>query len=120
MNDNDFISHIYQEERPWGFFRKFTHNAPSTIKIISVKPQAELSLQSHKHRAEFWRVISGSGFFTIDQKVIAVSKGDEHYTPVGTKHKIAAGPEGLEVLEIALGDFDEVDITRFEDKYGRV
>jgi len=26
----------------------------------------------------------------------------------------------MEVLEIALGEFDENDIVRYEDKYGRV
>lgn len=120
MIDNDFNAQIYQEERPWGFFRRFTYNTPSTVKIITVKPHAELSLQSHKHRAEFWKVVTGSGFFTVDEKVFPVSKGDEHFAAIGTKHKIAAGGDGIEVLEIALGDFDEEDITRFEDKYGRV
>jgi hypothetical protein len=32
---------------------------------------------------------------------------------------VAGGPEGLIFLEIALGEFDENDITRFEDNYGR-
>ncbi len=41
---------IYEEERPWGVFRKFTDNKPSTVKIITVKPNEELSLQSHNKR----------------------------------------------------------------------
>ena len=35
------------------------------------------------------------------------------------KHGVAGGPEGLLFLEIAFGDFDEGDITRLEDDYGR-
>jgi mannose-6-phosphate isomerase-like protein (cupin superfamily) len=110
---------IYQEERPWGFFRKFTDNVISTVKILNVKPNEELSLQSHNKREEFWRVVSGDGIFEINDKKYIVEVGQEHYIPAKTKHKIKAGPNGIEVLEISLGYFDEDDIIRYEDKYGR-
>ncbi|HEY5589284.1 MAG TPA: phosphomannose isomerase type II C-terminal cupin domain [Candidatus Paceibacterota bacterium] len=111
---------IYQEERPWGFFRRFTHNTPSTVKIISVKPNEDLSLQSHSKREEFWHVIKGSGVFQLGDDKHNVEVGSEQYVPLETKHKISSGSDGIEVLEIALGDFDEDDIIRYEDKYGRV
>ena len=116
MEDN---LEIYQEERPWGFFRRFTNNTPSTVKIIKVKPNEQLSLQSHNHRSEFWKVISGDGIFEIDGKKYIVEKDDEKEVPVGIKHRIQAGTTGMEVLEIAKGVFDEADIVRYEDKYGR-
>jgi alkylation response protein AidB-like acyl-CoA dehydrogenase len=50
----------------------------------------------------------------------AVKQGDEFFVARGTKHRIMAGSEPLLVLEIAVGEFDEEDITRFDDKYGRV
>jgi mannose-1-phosphate guanylyltransferase/mannose-1-phosphate guanylyltransferase/mannose-6-phosphate isomerase len=111
---------IYQEEKPWGNFRKFTDNTPSTIKIITVNPNEEISLQSHAKRAEFWRVISGHGVFEINDKTYEVKIGDEYYVPIEVKHRIKAGPSGLAVLEISLGNFDENDIVRYEDDYGRV
>lgn len=111
---------IYEEERPWGNFRKFTENAVSTVKIITIKPNEELSLQSHNKREEFWRVIKGNGIFEIDDKKYIVEEGVEKSVPLKTKHKMKAGGDGMEVLEIALGDFDESDIIRYEDKYGRV
>ena len=111
---------IYQEERPWGSFRRFTNNQLSTVKIISVKPNEELSLQSHEKREEFWRVIKGDGMFEIGEKKYIVEEGIEQYVPVKTKHKMKAGMDGMEVLEISLGEFDEGDIIRYEDKYGRV
>ncbi|MCX6754509.1 MAG: phosphomannose isomerase type II C-terminal cupin domain [Candidatus Nomurabacteria bacterium] len=117
MNDN---LKIYQEERPWGFFRRFTHNTLSTVKIISVKPNEQLSLQSHKKREEFWRVVGGSGMFQIGNERYDVEIGSEQFVPVETKHTMKAGDNGMEILEIALGEFDEEDITRYEDKYGRV
>jgi mannose-6-phosphate isomerase-like protein (cupin superfamily) len=111
---------IYQEERPWGFFRRFTNNTPSTVKILTIKPNEELSLQSHNYREEFWRVIKGDGIFEVGDKKIIVEEGIEQSIPVKTKHKAIAGSEGIEILEIAFGEFDEGDIVRYEDKYGRV
>lgn len=111
---------IYEEERPWGTFRRFTDNTPSTVKILTVKANEELSLQSHNKREEFWRVISGDGIFEVGDKKIIVEIGTEQYVPIKTKHQIKAGTEGIEVLEISFGEFDEGDIVRYEDKYGRV
>lgn len=111
---------IYQEERPWGFFRRFTENEVSTVKVIVVKPNEELSLQSHKKREEFWRVISGDGIFKVGDKKYIVEKDSEQFIPLETKHKIKAGNTGLEVLEISFGEFEEGDIIRYEDKYSRV
>jgi mannose-6-phosphate isomerase-like protein (cupin superfamily) len=110
---------IYQEERPWGFFRKFTDNELSTVKLISIKPSEELSLQSHEKRVEFWRVVSGDGIFEVDEKKYIVEVGSEQYVSKQAKHKMKAGMDGMEVLEISFGEFDEGDIARYEDKYGR-
>lgn len=117
MQDN---IQIYEEERPWGRFRKFTENTPSTVKIITVKPDCKLSLQSHNKRKEFWRVIEGSGIFEIDNKKYEVKIGDEQYVPLGVLHRISAGDNGLSIIEIATGEFDENDIIRYEDDYGRI
>jgi len=111
---------IYEEERPWGIFRRFTNNVVSTVKILTVNPNEELSLQSHNKREEFWRVIKGDGVFEVGENKNIVETGFEQYIPIKTKHKIKAGVDGIEILEISLGDFDEGDIIRYEDKYGRV
>ena len=122
----------YQEERPWGNFRRFTQNEQSTVKVISVNPGAVLSLQSHAGRSEFWHVLSGEGAVEIGLPIAdsgaggeivktLVKKGDEFFIPVGAKHRLSAAENSaLEILEIAMGNFDESDIVRFEDKYGRV
>jgi mannose-6-phosphate isomerase-like protein (cupin superfamily) len=108
-----------QDERPWGYFRQFIKNQPATVKIIVVKPNEQLSLQSHAQREEFWRVLSGSGFADIGIEHREIKAGDEIMIPLGAKHRLASGPDGLEVMEISLGEFDENDIVRYEDKYGR-
>lgn len=114
------LEHRGHDDRPWGFFNQFTHNEVSTVKIIDVAPEKRLSLQTHAHRSEFWHVISGTGIATIDTKEHAATEGDEFEIPSGTKHRLTAGKEGLKVLEIALGEFDEDDINRLEDDFGRI
>lgn len=109
--------HEYIEKRPWGNFIKFTDNVPSTVKIITVEKNEELSLQFHHKRSEFWRILSDSGEVIIDGKNIPVKKDDEFFIPMGMSHK-AKGP--IQFLEISLGDFDETDIVRLEDKYHRI
>lgn len=111
---------IYKEERPWGSFERFTDNYPSTVKIITVLANKKLSLQSHNKRSEFWKVIGGSGFFQIGENRYNVSIGDEYKVTQGEKHRMEALSDGLVVLEISTGDFDENDIVRYEDDFGRV
>ena len=111
---------VFQVERPWGNFRQFTLNDSSTVKIVTVKPNEILSLQSHKNRSEFWRVIAGDGIVQIGEIKKNTIVGDEYEIAVGEKHRLGAGSNGIQVLEIAIGDFNEEDIVHYEDKYGRV
>ena len=114
------LPHYEKQERPWGEFERFTLNEASTVKIITVKAGEEFSLQTHAHRDEFWRILSGSGTVTIGEQRYEAQAGGSFYCPRATKHRAEGGPEGLTFLEIAFGDFDESDITRFDDKYGRM
>ncbi len=118
--DEKNILRISQVERPWGGFRQFTRNSLSTVKIITVNPNEQLSLQSHTKREEFWRVVGGGGTIEINGMKYIASKDQEYSVPLGAKHRMSASLDGMVVLEIAVGEFDEEDITRYEDKYGRV
>ncbi|MBX4200056.1 phosphomannose isomerase type II C-terminal cupin domain [Candidatus Parcubacteria bacterium] len=109
----------YLEKRPWGNFLEFTKNTISTVKILTVNAGEAFSLQSHSGRDEFWYVLSGTGTIQVGEEKFLINKGDNHYIPRGSKHRISAHG-AVEVLEISLGEFNEEDITRFEDKYGRV
>lgn len=109
----------YRETRPWGEFVEFTRNTPSTVKIITVNAGEAFSLQTHAHRDEFWRVISGNGVIRTGPTTVPINIGGNHFIPRGTAHRIEAGDEAVVILEISFGDFDEKDITRLEDRYGR-
>lgn len=113
------LPNYHKEERPWGNFERFTLNEKSTVKIITVRGGEAFSLQSHKHRDEFWRILSGSGTITQNGQVREARPGSEFWITNGTEHRMEGGPEGLTFLEISFGEFDEGDIIRIEDRYGR-
>ncbi len=110
---------IYSEERPWGSFTTFAKNELTTVKLITVNAGEAFSLQSHKNRAEFWRVISGNGIITVGEVKETIQVGADYEIPPETLHRVEAGSEAVLILEVSRGDFDEEDIVRAEDKYGR-
>ena len=109
----------FREQRPWGEFMKFTENSPSTVKLITVSAGEAFSLQQHAHRDESWHIISGTGTITIGTKKENIIEGRDYFVPRETLHRIEAGNKAVVFLEISYGAFDENDITRVEDKYGR-
>jgi mannose-6-phosphate isomerase-like protein (cupin superfamily) len=113
--------HPTTTKKPWGSFTCFTNNAPSTVKILHINKGEEFSLQYHTHREEFWHIIGGHPAIVIDDTAIQnPGPGDEFDIKPKMKHRISAPVDDVFVLEISLGAFDEDDIVRIEDKYGRV
>ncbi|HEX7724722.1 MAG TPA: phosphomannose isomerase type II C-terminal cupin domain [Candidatus Paceibacterota bacterium] len=111
----------HNDFRPWGQEVWLTDEkrTPSMVKIITVKPGEQLSLQYHSKRDECWYVISGNGSAELDGARTALNAGTSVFAPRMTKHRIFGGSEPLVFVECAYGDFDESDIVRLEDKYGR-
>lgn len=110
----------YKEQRPWGQFERFLANEACTVKIITVNPGESLSLQYHKNRDEFWKVLQGNPVLVIGEQTIAAKPDEEFFIPRTTNHRITAGKEQVKVLEIAVGQYDENDIVRLQDKYHRL
>jgi mannose-6-phosphate isomerase-like protein (cupin superfamily) len=110
----------FTEVRPWGEFRQFTAGEPSTVKLIFVKAGEALSRQRHKLRTEHWVVVAGRPEVTVGSEIRMAEPGDEFTILPETEHRLAASAEDAIVLEIAIGSFDENDIERLEDRYGRV
>ncbi|KKQ19545.1 MAG: Mannose-6-phosphate isomerase, type II [Candidatus Nomurabacteria bacterium GW2011_GWA1_37_20] len=106
-------------KKPWGQFDQFTYNELSTVKVISINSDSELSLQYHKNRSEFWRILSGHPIVTIGEKEMKALPGDEFTIAKEELHRIRAEDGATQFLEISFGKFDENDIIRLEDKYGR-
>jgi mannose-1-phosphate guanylyltransferase len=109
----------YSEKRPWGSFEQFCENEKCTVKVLFIKPNQELSLQTHNHRDEFWKILQGRAKIELGNKVIKAKENDEFFIPKNTKHRARAGTKSIKILEISFGKFDEKDEIRLEDKYER-
>ncbi len=110
----------YKEERPWGSFERFTENEKSTVKIITVNPHEAFSLQHHERREEKWHILGGEGKITVGEETFLVEVGKDFDIKPGIDHRVEAGDKAVVILEVSLGDFNEEDIIRIKDKYGRV
>ena len=106
-------------KKPWGNFRQFTLNQPSTVKILTINVGETLSLQTHTTREEYWYIIQGHPTITKGEELITASPHDEIFIEQGQQHRMAAPQDNVLILEIAYGHFDEEDIVRLEDKYDR-
>lgn len=121
LNTSIVDNEIFQ--RPWGYYKTTVLNDYFQGKIISVKPGAKLSLQSHNHREEYWIVVHGTGIVQLDDSYVRVGCGNTVFIPKGCKHRLTNTDtkENLIITEVQIGDyFGEDDIIRYEDVYGRV
>jgi len=109
------------EERPWGKYSILHSSSEFQVKIIEVNPGKRLSLQSHQFRAEHWFIVSGTGIATVGDNVTNVAAGDTIDIPVLVKHRISADEKAvLTFIEVQTGQsFEEEDIVRYEDDFGR-
>lgn len=111
---------VKRVERPWGNFAQYAFNEDCTVSLMTVKPGQRLSLQSHTGRAELWIVIDDGAVVQLDDRVTEHRAGDEIWIPANTRHRLScAGPTPARVLEIAFGNWQQADITRYEDDYKR-
>ena len=87
-----------------------------------VNSKSSISLQKHKHRSEYWTVISGKPKITINNKKFYRTVNETAYIPKGAIHRI----ENLfnmpvKIMEVQTGAIlKETDIIRYKDIYGRV
>ena len=108
-------------DKPWGRFEQYTHNLTCTVKIITVAPGGKLSSQYHHHRDELWVVLDEGARIQLGEDVFEPEVGEELFIRRGTVHRLSSAGEGeVRILEISFGEFDEEDIVRLQDVYGRV
>jgi len=112
---------MHHEERPWGSFTVLESDTNFQVKKLFVNPNKRLSLQSHKYRAEHWFVVSGAAIVQIDSTELEMTEGDSVDIPIGSKHRISCiSKTPLIFIEVQTGtSFNEEDIARYEDDFGR-
>ncbi len=109
---------ILEVKKPWGRFLEYCKNEKATVKIITIAKDGMLSLQSHKNRDELWVPLDAGLTVQAGKKKFRAVVGKPVFIPRNTKHRVSAS-KSARFLEISFGKFDEKDIERFEDKYGR-
>ncbi len=112
---------LEHDERPWGSYTVLEDAADHKVKRIEVLPGKRLSYQKHNKRSEHWFVVQGSGLVTLDGVDVAVQAGQAIDIPLGAAHRIAnVGEELFVFIEVQHGEsFDDDDIVRLEDDFGR-
>jgi mannose-6-phosphate isomerase len=113
---------IYAEDRPWGRFNNLVEADKYKVKVIEVKPQSRLSLQSHQQRSEHWIVVQGTAIITNGDDTRSYPVGAHVFIPVESKHRLENPSDDvtLQIVEVQLGDYlGEDDIIRYEDDYKR-
>lgn len=109
----DFIS------RPWGSFKQYAFNEDVTVSLMTVTPGMRLSLQSHTARAELWVVLDDGAEVQVGEEILRPQAGEEIWIPANTKHRLASRSGAVRVLEVAFGNWQQADITRYEDDFKR-
>lgn len=106
-------------QRPWGSFRQYAYNAPVTVSLMTVLPGQRLSLQSHTGRAELWIVLDAGAVVEVDDRTYHPQPGDEIWIPANGRHRLSSAGPTVRVLEVAFGNWQQDDITRYADDYAR-
>jgi mannose-6-phosphate isomerase-like protein (cupin superfamily) len=114
-----------RDERPWGSYEVTSVGRTESgeeycEKLITVNPGQVLSLQSHDHRRESWKVEQGSLTVILDGWQIEMQPGNSLLIPLGSTHCMAnLGSAPCLVRERQEGTCREEDIKRYLDAYGR-
>ena len=89
-----------------------------TGKIMRIEPGQRLSLQFHENKDESIIVLHGTLLFEKDGKEYAMEPGRCAHIPCGTVHRMSA-PPGNYVIVAEVSTFDDGDVVRLADDYGR-
>ena len=68
-------------DKPWGRFEQYTHNLPSTVKIITVAPGGTLSRQYHHRRDELWVILDKGAQVQLGEEVLEPETGEKIFIP---------------------------------------
>ena len=113
---------IRRIEKPWGYELIFAHTSRYVGKILHVNAGQALSLQYHEVKDETLYLREGEVHLVVEEDGQMVEQvmraGDSYHIQPFTKHRMVAGPEGCDIIEVSTPELD--DVVRLEDRYGRV
>lgn len=107
------------EDRPWGNFVVHDEDEGWALKTLELYPGQMTSLQTHSKRTEHWVLVEGSATVSTGEMEWPLTPFNAVRIAKGAAHRLIGGPEGAIVVEVIEGEYDEEDIVRLQDKYGR-
>ena len=114
-----FVDEIDQRvmfaEKSWGSYRVLDIEESSMTVKVTLNPGNKMNYHSHDKRDEVWTVIAGSGRTIVDGMEQVVKPGDVITMAAGCKHTVFAGDEGIQLIEVQLGeDINVADKHKYE------
>ena len=101
---DSFDQEIMFAEKSWGSYRVLDVEEGSMTVKVTLNPGHKMNYHSHDRRDEAWVVISGSGKTIVDGMEQLVKPGDVITMSAGCKHTVIASNDGLQIIEVQLGD----------------
>ena len=111
--------------KPWGEELVLSRTRTSIVKKLRIGPNRRLSLQYHRRKHETLMLLSGEALLTIGPSAerlrqASMLTGVREDIPAGVVHRLSAGSDGADILEVASRPPDDADdIVRLADDYGR-
>ena len=114
-------SDVRKVEKPWGYELIFAHTEHYAGKILHVEAGEALSLQYHEEKDETLYLLYGEYDLTLEidgeLETRTVHEGEAFRVVPGTRHRMVAGPQGCDIVEVSTPELE--DVVRLEDRYGR-
>ena len=103
-----FVDAINQQvmfaEKSWGKYIVLDVEEGSLTVKVTLNPNNSMNYHSHDHRDEVWTVIAGTGKTIVDGMDQPIKVGDVITMSAGCKHTVIAGDQGLQLIEVQLGN----------------
>lgn len=112
-------------DKPWGEELILTRASDSIVKMLRINPNCRLSLQFHRRKHETLMLLNGDAELTLGPSATRLTQtplvaGTQVSIPPQTVHRLSAGRQGADILEVASRVPDDAeDIVRLADDYGR-
>jgi len=109
-------------DKPWGHEEIWALTDRYCGKILVILAGRRLSLQVHRRKDEWIRVLAGRLTLTLEgadgqDAVRELGPGESAHVPAGRRHRYAAAELRTELIEVSTPELD--DVVRLQDDFGR-
>ena len=115
------LKEITTVEKPWGRETIWAQTDKYVGKVLHVNAGEALSLQYHEVKDETLYLMAGEYELVVEEEGRMVRHtiraGQAYHIAPHTRHRMIAGPEGCDILEVSTPELD--DVVRIEDDYDR-